>query len=411
MKFSLTITTILLLAVFLLTGCNAGGSSTSTSRKALSILVANSAARESPNTNNEAIRKQIIETIESQGYINIVNVDGAPAIVYEKSFELDARYANASSSKLHSDAVVAANSVMEKLQTVQADSPENDLLKAISVSSNALSEYQDYRKNMIIIDSGLSTAGELNFQNNLINAEPEIISKLLEERSSIPNLAGINVSWYSLSVESPQKLSNKQAEQITNIWQAIVESGGGSWDSKTHVINSTPHTSKVISMLPFVSVVELPNEAPIRFDKEVVNTKSDLLFTSATFIDEEQIAFHPDSSSYLYPEKALQTLEPVSDYLIQHSDITLLLAGTIAGDTNSPSGIRLSLARASAVRDSLVELGVSASQLIVRGLGCTDPWHIYGVGYNSSASIQNRKVVLVDASTDTARKILDEYEN
>ena len=57
---------------------------------------------------------------------------------------------------------------------------------------------------------------------------------------------------------------------------------------------------------------------------------------------------------------------------------------------------------------SLVDLGVDADRIIAVGLGSTkDPWHIWGAGYDGAAASSNRKVVLLDADSDTALEILE----
>ena len=49
------------------------------------------------------------------------------------------------------------------------------------------------------------------------------------------------------------------------------------------------------------------------------------------------------------------------------------------------------------MRQTLASLGANADQLIARGLGSRDPWHIPGVGTEGALAAQNRKVVLIDA--------------
>ena len=67
----------------------------------------------------------------------------------------------------------------------------------------------------------------------------------------------------------------------------------------------------------------------------------------------------------------------------------------------------LSSQRAETVKGSLTELGADADRILTVGLGSVnDPWHIWGVGYNEAASADNRKVVLLDASSETAVSIL-----
>ena len=68
----------------------------------------------------------------------------------------------------------------------------------------------------------------------------------------------------------------------------------------------------------------------------------------------------------------------------------------------------LSLARAEAVKETLVDLGVNEENLFSVGLGSVnDPWHIYGAGCDGAVASSNRKVVLLDKESETARSIID----
>ena len=98
-------------------------------------------------------------------------------------------------------------------------------------------------------------------------------------------------------------------------------------------------------------------------------------------------------------------LKPIADFLLSN-DVTILLCGTTAGDGNSAYTMELSQARAEAVKQSLVDLGVDPSHIIAVGLGSTDPWHVYGIPTSDKAASCNRKVVLLDASSYTAQEIL-----
>ena len=102
----------------------------------------------------------------------------------------------------------------------------------------------------------------------------------------------------------------------------------------------------------------------------------------------------------------MATIQPIADYLIEHEQITVLLAGTTAGDEDSDYTMTLSQGRADAVRDTLIQLGVDETRIVTVGLGSSDPWHVYGAGYEGSIASGNRKVVLLDASSDTAKEIL-----
>ena len=130
------------------------------------------------------------------------------------------------------------------------------------------------------------------------------------------------------------------------------------------------------------------------------------MFTEPVVLTEGQVTFIGDKAEYLHPEEAESVLKPIADFLMRN-DVTILLCGTTAGDSNSAYTMELSQARAEAVKQSLVDLGVDPFHIIAVGLGSTDPWHVYGIPTSDKAASCNRKVVLLDALSQTALEILD----
>ena len=256
----------------------------------------------------------------------------------------------------------------------------------------------------------LSTTGVLDFNNNLISAEPDVVVNLLNEKSEIPDFSGITVYWQQMGdVAAPQKdLTSAQRMKLQGIYGGLVEAGGGVFIYNEIIANP----ADVTSQLPAVTPVELPDDTPIYFDPVVFEESADdeiNVFEEPVILTEEQVTFIGDKAEYLNPEEALKTLQPIAEYLVQHPSISIMLAGTTAGDKDSDFTISLSRARAETVRGTLVELGVDERRIIAVGLGSiNDPWHIWDAGYDGPAASSNRKVVLLDASSETAISILNQ---
>ena len=394
---SLIIVVSLLFAVFT-SGCSQPLDSGKT---AVCLVIANTANSQGLNTDSQYIRDTIYNVIRNYGYISVVNVDGDPQVVYANSYDIDDRYKSASADKLDSDAQAKASNLLDAVHTLVADDPETDYLKALSLASRSLSSLTGYdSKKIIVIGTGLSTSGLLDFRNNLLAADPEVIVGLLDEQEAIPDFTGMNVTWQQLGdVAAPQQeLTSRQMNRLISIYEGIVTSGNGlfTYDSTIGMPVNTGID------YPSVSVVYLPSETPMVFEYENTSVSIDNQFSEPVVLSEEQVAFVEDSSQYLHPDQALEVLTPVAEWLMEHSDVTILLAGTTAGDTNSDFALSLSTDRANAVRDSLIGLGVDPSQILTTGLGSSDPWHVYGLGLGEEASV-NRKVVIIDASSDLAR--------
>ena len=200
---------------------------------------------------------------------------------------------------------------------------------------------------------------------------------------------------------------------MQEIYGGLVEESGGTFIYNEIIANPVNNDTQ----LPTVTPVSLPDDTPIYFAPEVFEmpepedeetVAEENVFEEPVILTEEQVTFIGDKAEYLHPEEAMKTLQPIADYLINHPSITILLAGTTAGDTDSDFSLSLSLSRGKAVMNSLVDLGVDADRIIAVGLGSAkDPWHIWGAGYDGAAASSNRKVVLLDADSDTALEILE----
>lgn len=406
MKKIITLTILCACAIMtFFTGCQASESE-KTDKNAVCYVIANTANSKGLNLNSPLIYDTVYTTIRNEGYIAVVNADGNPDIVYANSFELDDRYQFASKDKLDMEAATSTTNLISGMQSVIADDPEIDYLASLQQAVRAISSLEGYdSKSIIVVGTGLSTAGDnLNFCNNLLSAEPEVIINLLKEKSEIPDFRELKVYWQQMfDVASPQKeLNSAQKNKLREIYAGIVEAGGGTFIYNDIV--ATPVNENI--EYPPVTPVDLPSDTPISFEPEIFESSKINVLKEPMILTEKMITFIGDKSEYLNPDNVVATLQPIADYLV-NNDTTILLCGCTAGDTNGSYAIKLSEDRAEAVKSTLVQLGVDESRIICIGLGSSDPWHIYGVGYDGEAASSNRKVVVLDASSATAVSILN----
>ena len=390
------------------TGC---GSQTSAEEEsgmdAVCYAIAPTANSQGLNFNSPLVQDTIFDTILDYGYVSVVVVDGKPELVAADSYDIDDQYKKASKNILKTDARAKATTLINYMEDQIANDAQVDYLEGLRMAVRSLSSLKGYdSKTIVVIGTGLSTQGTLNFQNNLLSVEPKAVLDQLQEKSEIPDFTGITVVWQQMGdVASPQQdLSQTQRKRLQEIWGGIVERGGGTFEYDDIMANPV----NTQASYPTVDTVDLPTETPVDFDAAMFDTEDESPLEEPVMLTEEQVSFVPDKSIYLDEKKAIETLQPIADFLAAHKQITVLLAGTTAGDQDSDYTMTLSQERADAVRNSLIQLGVEPSRIAAVGLGSNDPWHVYGAGYEGSIASGNRKVVLLDASSDTAKKILSE---
>lgn len=178
-----------------LTGCGGKTSAEESSgRAAVCYVIAPTANSQGLNFNSPLVQDTIYDTILNYGYISVVVVDGNPELVAADSYDIDAQYKNASKEKLKTDARSKATNLITYMENQIANDPQVDYLEGLRMAVRSLSSLEGYdSKTIILMGTALSTQGTLNFKNNLLSAEPDMVVDLLEEKEEIPNLDGITV--------------------------------------------------------------------------------------------------------------------------------------------------------------------------------------------------------------------------
>lgn len=401
---SIIIAVICIIAAMLaLNGCSGTSKhETTVNKAAVCYVVANTANSKGLNFNSPLVQDTAYSTIRNYGFIAVINADGNPEVVHAASYDIEEKYKSASKEKLDMDARSKATNLILSMQTLTADDPEVDYLESLRMAARTLSSLEGYdSKSIVCLGTGLSSTGVMNFNNNLISAEPETVVTMLNERSEIPDFSGVTVYSQQLGdVASPQEdLSSAQRIKLEKIYGLLVETGGGVFKYNDIIANPVDTTKTY----PTVTPVILPKDSPIIIEE--VKFEKDAL-DEPVFLTEEKVAFVADKAEFLNPEEATDILKPIADFLLANTEIHIMLAGTTAGDKDSDFTMILSQQRADTVKNALVALGVDESRIVTVGLGSEkDPWHVWDAGFDGAAASGNRKVVLLNASSERAESI------
>ena len=360
---------------------------------AVTLLVGNHAnSRELPINSNK-VDSLLMEAAQSYGTVSIIVADGEPFCSgnYQISAPAKGGLSSATLTRIARDQVAQ---IQQTLKFSVARTAEVDTLEALRLAARPLREQEYMEKHILVLDTGLSTIGYLDFTNNLIESDPQYICEQLMARSAIPDLTGISVTWFGLGdTAAPQaNLSPRQLQNLRDIWNQILSAAGAK-----SIIFSEDLPGQPISdnTLPSVSEVFLTSEPGIIAGGKLPEIIS---------FDEGRVAFIGDSNEFLDKSAAMEVIRPFAEYMNAHPEFQALLLGTTARGRQEFCQ-RLSQARADAVKAALVEMGVNPAQIQTRGLGWDNSFYVYDLNPDGSLfeanAAKNRKVLLVNAATYT----------
>lgn len=313
------------------------------------------------------------------GSAGLVVADGKPFALGPQRFD---KVKNNDIQQARADKT-ARYQLVEAVQGAAAKTPETDLVTAVSLASRMLSAGTADNKVLIIRHSGVNTAvASLPMQDlDLLNSDPAQLLDQLDAAAMLPQLNGVAVEFYGLGdvAGSQGTLSAQQVQWLKSFWQAFFDRTGA---------NVTFHTD-------IVSGDALNNG----------HTVTPLAAAGApTFVkvSAEQVAFQPDSTTFLDEAAARAALNGLAEQLKGTSAAHYIVAGSTAQvDNASREGAQaLSLARAQAVRDVLVEAGVPADRFTCLGLG-NEPTSV-----RSANEPENRCTYVVADTTAQAAEFL-----
>ena len=276
-----------------------------------------------------------------------------------------------------------------------------DTLGAINLAARSLESAQG-KKVILILDSGLSTCGYMDFTKNLLRANEQTVVEYLRQTKALPDLSNISVIWMGLGdvSGSQQPLTPFTLETLKDLWSQVLNEAGVESVTFASDLPGKPAAQG----LPYVSPVEIMQDASIEVIDEIFDLEQPIV------LDEKKILFLPDSAVFADADAARECLQPIAEQMAAHPELKVVLAGTTATVGSNEGCKALSKQRAEAVKELLVELGASEDSFeTVLGLGYDHEYHIPDIGPDGALNENapaNRSVIVFDANSQAGEKLM-----
>ena len=221
-QYIITVLSIVVCSVVGLTlsACDDSASSGANSG-AIAIIASN---RSNQQRFNLLSSEHIISAIDDHmgGTFYVISADGVPRLVVS----ID----SSSTRQDDTDKEDYEVSVLEAMLT-PAEKPESDMLSALSLAASSLAHASGDRT-ILVVDSGMSTAGAMAFQNTGLlepHADVDAMVERMRSAGTLPDLTGVTVRWFGLgSVEEPQPLLDTAAKnRLKNLWTKLITAANG----------------------------------------------------------------------------------------------------------------------------------------------------------------------------------------
>lgn len=355
--------------------------------------------------NTESVYDKIYEAAYSYGDVSVVSAEGTPKVVCNYNLkEPDKKIDNAKRNQLATNNTAQ---MIAEMSAITSTTPEADTLTSIRLSADTLHSTSG-EKTMFIFDSGLSTAGLLNFaKQNIIGTDPAILVEQLEARHAIPDLSDIHVVWVGLGQvcgEQPELTADYQY-RLEEIWRAVLTKG----NAASITFDRSPVSGEAYAgSLPQCSIVPVVADV---LDVETLVTEAEMPEV-IKWDEASPVNFQGDKADFVDYQAAAKELEPVADYLTANPEQKVYIFGMTATITGGGPGTELAVKRAQTVKEVLTANGVSEEQITCVGLGqISNPLRVEDVDTNGcqipELAQKNRAVFVIREDSAMVEVLLD----
>lgn len=390
---------VLGIMVSVLTGCGNPG------KEELHLAIVNGNCANSAHINTSKAKDYIDKACRSYGDVSIIVADGKPYQSAEIDIP-DQGKSGLSDSKLNKVILSQTEQIMELLENSKAKTEEADLLSSINDAARFLNSKKDGIKEMLILHSGISTTGILDFTKGYLgsNEIPDVMAHLKKEQA-IPDLKGIHIIWAGMSdTKAPQpELSSKNKAYLQGLWKSILETAG----AKVDFVQDLPIETEQDETLPKVSIVNVLQ--PACAIKEIIDNEK--IEKTMVVLDEKTVNFKPGSAVLVSSEKNVKnTLKEYIKYMSENPSYKVLFAGTTASAGKQDELIVLSEKRCNTIKKIFIKSGVKEDQIETIGLGYKNDYYIKDIDKNGNLieekAKKNRSVIILPFDSDDARALL-----
>ena len=375
-----------------------------TSEQLVNIAVVNASNANSVCLNMEEIQPVIANVCKTNGNFTYVIADGDPQIVYHDSIFVDRNGISESNynRRVNSKAVEVSENILDSMPKTD----EVDLLKAIGLAAKDMAGKD--APTIIVYSNGLSTVGKLDMKQltSIDNLDVTATIDDLKASYAIPDLTGCDVQFYLTKAAGKQTILNDKEEYlISELWQGIVETGGGTFALNYYL----PDSVSVLDPAPYVTPIAVGDSESSIKEISLDNIPETLPENFEVTIGEEDIAFNAGTAVIKNEAKAREKIASFA-YTVRTDKTALLLVCSTATWGEAESSVALSEERGHAIERLLREAGVT-TDIKIKGFGFSESNPFFTKDIQNGQLVEpiaatNRKVVIIALDSEQAKRIM-----
>lgn len=311
--------------------------------------------------------------------VRVIQVDGAPKVTIEATFQTTAQSPEAQQNELNT----FTGNLGTALGQIKPAQPEADVFQALRTAALATPA----GGTIVLMDSGISTKGQLSFLGGDMLAaaqHPDEITGYLRANALLPDLTDRSVVLVGLgqTAEPQAELNEDLRTRVTTLWDRIASTAGAAC---TQSLVVAPSRQSVDVGGIGVTPVELPAEPVFR------------PCATTMLSDGGPVGFQGDVAVFRDEAAARTALQPLADQARRGNNMVRLV-GTTASARTKPFRDQLSRDRAEAVKRILVSQGVDPARITTFGAGNGSQYHVPDVAPDGTLipgpAAANRRVVV-----------------